>query len=82
METINISYLKAHLSAVIERVRKGAKISILDRKLPVAIIGPLNPEETPLVMSYASQAPTLPPSIKNSVKIDVVKILSEERSKR
>src|SRR5438105_2083710 len=45
-KTMNIAYLKAHLSAVLRLVAAGAHIVVLDRKRPVAeLIPPVSAED-------------------------------------
>lgn len=41
METIAIAVLKAHLSEEVKKAAAGARIVILDRKRPVAMLTPL-----------------------------------------
>lgn len=41
MKTANISYTKNHLSALIDQVRRGETVTILDRTKPVARIVPI-----------------------------------------
>lgn len=43
--TANISFAKNHLSELIDRVRAGHTITILDRRRPVARLSPIAPEE-------------------------------------
>ena len=45
MRTVNISDLKARLSAHIQRVRKGEEVLVCDRDKPVARIVPCRPED-------------------------------------
>jgi prevent-host-death family protein len=45
MRTVNISDLKAHLSAHIEHVRRGEEVLVCDRDKPVARIVPVRLEE-------------------------------------
>jgi prevent-host-death family protein len=47
MRTVNISDLKAHLSAHIERVRDGEEVLVCDRNQPVARIIPCRMEDQP-----------------------------------
>ena len=53
METISVSVLKAHLSAQLRRVQKGARLIVVDHKRPVAVLAPL--EEEPLFAREAVQ---------------------------
>lgn len=43
--TANISFAKDHLSELIDRVKAGHTITILDRRRPVARLSPAAPEE-------------------------------------
>jgi prevent-host-death family protein len=45
MRTVNISDLKAHLSAHIQLVRDGEEVFVCDRNKPVARIVPCHPED-------------------------------------
>ncbi len=45
MKTVNISNLKARLSAYIQRVRNGEEVLVCDRNRPVARIIPCRAEE-------------------------------------
>jgi prevent-host-death family protein len=41
MRSASISYVKAHLSAILERVRRGQAVIITDRGAPVARLEPI-----------------------------------------
>lgn len=41
MSTINISTLKNQLSAVLQRVRRGEEVVVMDRDRPIARLGPV-----------------------------------------
>ena len=45
MKTINVAELKTHLSKYLRMVRKGERIVIRDRKVPIAELVPLPPTE-------------------------------------
>lgn len=45
MKTASISYTKAHLSALLERVRAGQSVVITDRGAPVARLEPIGATE-------------------------------------
>jgi prevent-host-death family protein len=47
MRTVNISVLKAHLSAHIEMVRNGEEVLVCDRNKPVARIVPCSTDDEP-----------------------------------
>lgn len=46
MKTVSISELKTHLSKYLRMVGRGEKIVVMDRKEPVAQLGPLEDEAT------------------------------------
>ncbi|MEN8151525.1 MAG: type II toxin-antitoxin system prevent-host-death family antitoxin [Planctomycetota bacterium] len=82
---VNISELKAKLSAYLDRVRKGETVTILDRKTPIARIVPLEEGPDDLVIHPATE----PLSTMKDVKgvppledVDVVEILGELRGDR
>ncbi len=70
VKTMTISYFKAHLSEVLRRVRKGARIVISDRETPAAEVVPF---ETGLARLRVRQ-PGLMPFVapKTSFKIPPV----------
>ena len=81
---VNISELKAKLSAYLDRVRKGETVTILDRKTPIARIVPIEQDDG-LRIHPASK----PPGAIGEVKgvrplkpVDVVKLLRESRGDR
>ncbi len=41
MKSANVSYAKAHLSALLARVKAGETVTITDRQEPIAVLGPL-----------------------------------------
>src|SRR5262245_35665029 len=43
MKAVNISTLRADLSSILDAVRHGATVEILDRKLPIARLIPVEP---------------------------------------
>lgn len=49
MKTINISTLKAHLSAELKKVRRGGKLVIVDRETPIAELVPYKEPERLLI---------------------------------
>ncbi len=81
MKTINISELKAHISEQLRAVRKGQRLVILDRDIPVAQLVP-----------YEQPAPALTPHVPKraielrklgiSVKADPLGVLMAERASR
>ena len=82
---VNISELKAKLSAYLDRVRKGETVTILDRKTPIARIVPLEEADNGLVihpaeepLSTMNEVQGVPPL----VEVDVVEVLRELRGDR
>ena len=76
-----ISEFKAHISQDLAAVRRGERIVILDRDIPVAQVIPHPGEETPLV----ARSPTRPLEYRKlgiSVSRDPLEVLSEERGGR
>ncbi len=83
METINISNLKAKLSAVLERVKAGTSVVVYDRKQPIAKVVPFAVGEEIPVYRAASQSLQPPePRKYPKVKTDVVALLREDRDRR
>lgn len=84
MKKVKIGELKTHLSAHIQKVRKGEEILILDREEPVAKIIPLK--------NGLDDFEVFPPQKKGGMKglrftgikakVDVVKLLREDRELR
>lgn len=81
MRTINISTLKAHISAELRRVRAGERLIVLDRDIPVAEVVPYS-LETRAVMIRPPKHRLVYPKSSFSVKTDPIQYLMEERSKR
>lgn len=44
METISVSKLKTHLSAVLKRIEGGIALTVVDHKRPVAMLSPIGAE--------------------------------------
>jgi prevent-host-death family protein len=44
MENISISQLKAHLSALLEKVKQGTQLVVFDHNRPVAMLSPYQSE--------------------------------------
>lgn len=68
MKTASISYAKAHLSALLDRVRNGQTVIITDRGTPVARLEPvahvdLDAHLRALVESGRAKAPKVPLTI-------------------
>lgn len=95
MKSASISEAKNRLSAYIDRVRRGETVVITDRGRPVARLAPLEPgsklqhdahlEELArlgIVRLPLKPAPhRLPKPVKLRKKVDVAKLLSEERGR-
>ncbi len=65
MKTINISTLKAHLSAELKKVRRGGRLVVMDRETPIAELVPYKEPERLLFrppqrkLEYQRQIPSL-----------------------
>jgi antitoxin (DNA-binding transcriptional repressor) of toxin-antitoxin stability system len=83
VDTVRVADLKAHLSEHLRAVRGGRTLTVLDRDTPIARIVPYDRERPLLtVRSPRPGAPPLsrvplPPALR--VKVDIVKLLAEER---
>jgi prevent-host-death family protein len=94
MKTVNIADLKNNLSRYLNEVRQGEEVVIRDRNLPVAKIVPLSLDEDEELLALAAQglislpekAAGYPPDFFTAplpkVKVDVLKLLREERDER
>jgi prevent-host-death family protein len=82
MECIKISELKAKLSAILKRVRKGERFAVMDRSHPVAVLMTLEKDDVLPVVQPARRPFRMPPPVTFSVEDDVVALLSEDRGKR
>lgn len=86
MLQVKISDFKSHLSEYIKSVRQGGVVVVLDRYSPVARLMPYADEQHGLELIPASKKN--PEELKNlkkttlKRKIDVMKILSQERAER
>jgi len=85
-DQVRIAELKSRLSEYLRRVRRGARITVLDRDTPVARLEPVAPGPAPLVVREpAADAPRprnvrLPAPLK--LRRDVLRLLAEERGER
>lgn len=85
-DTVGIAELKSRLSEYLRRVRRGARITVLDRKTPIARLEPVARGPASLtVRSPAPDAPKprdvrFPPPLK--LGADVLRLLDEERGER
>lgn len=95
MRSVNIADLKNNLSRYLNEVRQGEEVLIRDRNLPVAKIVPLSfDDEDEELLALAAQglismpekAAGYPPDFFTAplpkVKVDVLKLLREERDER
>ncbi len=80
MKTINVSTLKATLSAALHRVRAGETIVVMDRNTPIAEIGPY--QQRPSITIHKPKKKFSIPRSKIKVAIDPLDFLMEERGKR
>ncbi|HET7551099.1 MAG TPA: type II toxin-antitoxin system prevent-host-death family antitoxin [Gemmatimonadaceae bacterium] len=70
MKTASISYAKAHLSAVLDRVRSGQSVVITDRGTPVARIEPITTAEwSARFRSLVERGLATPPKITPTAKL-------------
>jgi prevent-host-death family protein len=84
--TVGIAELKSRLSEYLRRVRRGARITVLDRGTPIARLEPVAPGPASLtVRRPAPDAPKprdvrFPPPLK--LRTDVLRLLGDERGAR
>ena len=83
VESINISTFKAHLSEVIERVKNGASLQIMERTTPVAYLTQLA-DATTLRVAQEPKGKIIAPLKFNHTNIvtDPVEMLIEDRRRR
>lgn len=82
MSRVGIADLKAHLSRHLKRVRRGGRITVVDRDTPVAQIVPYDAQE-PLEVRRATRKPgelRMPP--RSSKRIDSLAVLLRDRARR
>jgi prevent-host-death family protein len=82
MKQAGIAELKSRLSEYLRAVRRGETISVLDRDTPIAQIVPVRERASLRIRKPATGAPPpnrvpLPKPL--NLKVDVVKLLLEER---
>jgi len=83
MKTYNISQLKTNISQALRLVKKGEKISVLDRETPVALLVPLPDDSDSLKIRHPlkkNQLKTIFSGI--TFKDDIQEILLEDRNRR
>jgi len=81
METISISNLKSHLSAVLERVRKGTKFKVINRNSPIAFLSSIRDHEQLEIVQDSIGKFMQPKSLSLEV-VDPVHFLLEDRERR
>jgi prevent-host-death family protein len=84
MRKVRIAELKAHLSAHLKAVRKGATVTVMDRDTPIARIVPYREQAATRLRVRAPlrklHSTPLPPPL--SVPVDSLSALLEERRDR
>jgi prevent-host-death family protein len=86
MDTVTVAELKARLSHYLREVREGASFTVLSRDIPVATLGPYEPDDSDdLEIIEPTEDPALwgrvdlPPLGRS---IDVVALIREDRDDR
>ena len=83
MTKVRIADLKSHLSEYLRKVRSGHTLTVLDRATPIARIVPY--EENGASLKVRAPAPgspkpaRVPPPPPLRMRVDIVKLLMEER---
>jgi prevent-host-death family protein len=86
MKRVLISELKSHLSEHLRAVQAGQPLVVMDRKTPIAKIVPYDGVPTGVVIREPKPGAPLfrdlemPPPV--SLKVDLMKVLEEERADR
>ena len=81
VRTINISQLKAHISEQLRTVRKGQRLVILDRDIPVAQLVPYE-QPAPALAPRAPKRAIVLRKLGISVEADPLEMLMAERARR
>jgi antitoxin (DNA-binding transcriptional repressor) of toxin-antitoxin stability system len=81
MRTAKISEFKAHISRELASVRRGERIVILDRDVPVAQVIPFQ-EPAPALVPRAPTRPLVYRKLGISVAVDPLTVLAAERGSR
>jgi len=81
VRTINISQLKAHISEQLRAVRKGQRLVILDRDIPVAQLVPYQ-QPAPALAPHAPKRAIVLRKLGIAVKTDPLEMLMAERASR
>jgi len=82
---VNVSTLKAKLSAYLARVRRGERVTVLDRRTPIAQLVPLDGPAEDLVITPAKASPATIGRVRGvrlRRRVDVVALLAETRGDR
>ena len=86
MDTVTVAELKARLSHYLREVREGASFTVLSRDIPVATLGPYEPDDSD---DLEVIEPTDDPALWGHVdlpplgrSIDVVALIREDRDDR
>jgi len=86
MDTVTVAELKARLSHYLREVREGASFTVLSRDIPVATLGPYEPDDSD---DLEIIEPTEDPALWGQVdlpplgrSIDVVALIREDRDDR
>ncbi|MFA6505433.1 MAG: type II toxin-antitoxin system Phd/YefM family antitoxin [Treponemataceae bacterium] len=79
MQTISVSDLKSHLSAELKKVERGERITVLDHKRPVAVLGPIGVES---LFVREAAAPYGCPELAPLIASDPLLFLADERGDR
>ena len=83
-QTAMVSELKANLSRYLEQVRRGATVTVCDRRTPIARLVPFDGDAGGLEVREPIEASGRPaaPRITLGKRIDVVALLREDRDQR
>lgn len=82
---VNVSELKAKLSACLDRVRKGDTLVVLDRRTPIARIVPFSDQDFGVIVTPARVRPERIDEVRGvrlRRPVDVDRILDESRGDR
>ena len=85
MKRVMISELKAKLSAYLSEVRKGETVVVCDRKTPVARLVPYMQDAEELGIEepvITDREHAWPKPVRLRKKVDVVRLLREDRDQR
>ena len=82
VKTITISYFKAHISEELRKVRKGGRIIVSDRDIPIAEVIPFRTALEPLSVRQPPVTPFQVPGAAFKIDHDPLEYLLEDREKR